>query len=62
MNIIIIVLLVVFKVIKIDGEVLYIDNFIKLLLLNEIVKMEELMVKVIIMVFNEFVGSVMELC
>ncbi|ADQ41078.1 GTP-binding protein LepA [Caldicellulosiruptor acetigenus I77R1B] len=53
---------VVFKVTKTDGEVLYIDNPTKLPPPNEIAKMEEPMVKATIMVPNEFVGSVMELC
>jgi len=53
---------VVFKVTKTDGEVLYIDNPTKLPPPNEIAKMEEPMIKATIMVPNEFVGSVMELC
>ncbi|ADQ46020.1 GTP-binding protein LepA [Caldicellulosiruptor kronotskyensis 2002] len=53
---------VVFKVTKTNGEVLYIDNPTKLPPPNEIAKMEEPMVKATIMVPNEFVGSVMELC
>ncbi|ADQ04890.1 GTP-binding protein LepA [Caldicellulosiruptor owensensis OL] len=53
---------VVFRITKTNGEVLYIDNPTKLPPPNEIAKMEEPMVKATIMVPNEFVGSVMELC
>ncbi|WAM32988.1 translation elongation factor 4 [Caldicellulosiruptor morganii] len=53
---------VVFRVTKTDGEVLYIDNPTKLPPPNEIDKIEEPMVKATIMVPNEHVGAVMELC
>ncbi|AZT90517.1 elongation factor 4 [Caldicellulosiruptor changbaiensis] len=53
---------VVYRVTKTNGEVLYIDNPTKLPPPNEISRMEEPMVKATIMVPNEYVGAVMELC
>lgn len=53
---------VVYRVTKTNGEVLYIDNPTKLPPPNEIDKMEEPMVKATIMVPNEYVGAIMELC
>lgn len=53
---------VVYRITKTDGKVLYIDNPTNLPPQNEIEKMEEPMVKATIMVPNEYVGAVMELC
>ncbi|WAM30776.1 translation elongation factor 4 [Caldicellulosiruptor naganoensis] len=53
---------VVYRVTKTNGEVLYIDNPTKLPPPNEIDKIEEPMVKATIMVPNEYVGAIMELC
>ncbi|MEZ0537381.1 translation elongation factor 4 [Caldicellulosiruptoraceae bacterium PP1] len=53
---------VVFRITKTDGTVITIDNPTNLPPQNEIEMMEEPMVKATIMVPNEFVGAIMELC
>lgn len=53
---------VVNKIIKTDGEVLFIDNPTNMPSPTEIEAMEEPFVKADIMVPTEFVGSIMELC
>ncbi|NLO88722.1 MAG: elongation factor 4 [Clostridia bacterium] len=52
---------VIYKVVKTDGEVLYIDNPTKLPPANEIEKIEEPYVKATIMVPSDYVGPAMEL-
>ena len=53
---------VVFKVHKINGEVIDIDNPTNLPEVQKIEKIEEPYVKATIMVPNEYVGNIMELC
>jgi len=53
---------VVFRVTKTDGSIIFIDNPTNLPLQNEIEIIEEPMVKATIMVPNEYVGAIMELC
>jgi len=52
---------VIYKVIKTNGEILYIDNPTELPPANEIEKIEEPFVKATIMVPNDYVGPAMEL-
>ncbi len=53
---------VIFRVHKIDGEVINIDNPTNLPEVQKIEKIEEPYVKATIMVPNEYVGNIMELC
>lgn len=53
---------VIYRITKVNGEVIYIDNPTNLPDLTEIEMMEEPIVKASIMTPSEFVGSIMELC
>ena len=53
---------VIYRVIKSDGDVLMLENPSNLPPVNEISYIEEPMVKANIMIPNEYVGSIMELC
>lgn len=56
------VLIVVYEVFKINKEIVYVDSLVKLLVINDIEEICELIVCCNILVFVDYLGNVIILC
>lgn len=62
LDLISIVLMVVYEVLKIDGLIINMDNLVKLLLVNQVEEICELIICVNVFMFEEYIGNIIKLC